>query len=249
MATLRPTTVRPAGRTTHLPPLRVHHLLGLLAVAAVAAALQRGVRESAGPQPLPRELAEMTYWLGAALGTSLWGLGLWWWARGEPFLRQPGPWLLAASIVETGFLGRLAGSVELLVVGPFGPLAQELARHWNGRWWSLIPMVVVGALLLVGAALPSRLTTFGPLWRVLLAMVGLQLLACAALGPWPTSQGRWQGWRLSTWTARARGSAALAVAAAVHDGTIARRRRHWSHTVAVALWLAMQLGRNLATGD
>ncbi len=242
-------TLRTAARKSDLPPLRVHHLFYFLAVAAVAAATHRGVRPFAGPQPLTRELAEMTYWLGAALGVSLWALGAFWCTRGWRFLRQPGPWLVAAAVVETGYLARLAKALETLLLGHPGPLAAELRDHWYAHTWSLAPLAIVGLLLIGVAVLPSRVTAFGPLWRVLVILVGVQLLACVFVGPWTTDLGRWQGWRLSTWHTRSRGAVALAAAAVVHDHVLVRRRRHWSHSLSVALWIAMQLGRNLALSD
>jgi hypothetical protein len=217
-------------------------------VAAVAAAMHRGVAPFEGPPSMVRELEEMTYWLGSALGASLWGLGAWWCTRGWRFLRQPGPWLVAATLVETDFALRLATACEALLVGGEGPVAAALRDHWYLEPWSLAPLMIVGTLVLGVAALPSRVTAFGPMWRVLLALMGLQALACALTGPWVTQLGRWQGWRLMTWPSRSRGAVALAVAGIVRDGTL-HRRRHWSHTVSVALWIAMQLGRNLALSD
>lgn len=241
-------TARHNLRPSDLPPLRVHHLFYFLAVAAFAAAMHRGVKPVVGPNVLGRELAEMTYWLAAALGASLWGLGACWCMRGWRFLVQPGPWLVAASLVETGYLERLAAACDLLVFGRAGRLAAWLRESWEMHWWSVAPLAILGTIVLGMAALSSRRTAFGPLWRVLLALVGVQLLACAFLGPWNTDFGRWQGWRLSTWEARSRGTAAIAAAAVMHDRTLGRRR-HWSHALSVALWMAMQLGRNLAQGD
>jgi hypothetical protein len=241
-------TARHNSRKSDLPPLRIHYLLYFLAVAAFAAAMHRGVKPVVGPDALGRELAEMTYWLAAALGASVWALGACWCMRGRRFLIQPGPWLVAASLVETGYLGRLAAASELLVLGRAGPVAAWLRESWETHWWSVAPLAILGAIVLGVSASPSRRTAFGPLWRVLLALVGVQLLACAFVGPWNTELGRWQGWRLSTWEARSRAAAAIAAAAVMHDRTRGRRR-HWSHALSVALWMAMLLGRNLALGD
>jgi hypothetical protein len=243
----RPMTSTLSATKSDLPPLRVHHLLYFLGVAAFAAATLRALRPIA-PPTLGRELEEMAYWLGASLGASLWLLALCWRPGWRGFLLQPGPWLLLEAILETGFFSRLTVVVDLQSHLRRGPVAAALHEHWHGRPWSLMPLAVVGIALLGVAALPSRYTRSGPLWRALLALMGVQALACVFIGTATTELGRWQGWRLSTWQARSRGAAALAAAAVIHDHTLGRPR-HWSHALATALWIAVLLGRNLSLGE
>jgi hypothetical protein len=231
-----------------LPPLRVHHLFYFLGVAAVASAMHHGAQLQPAPESLVLELQEMASWLGAALGASMWALGLWWCMRGRGFLVQPGPWLLAASLIEIEFPARLATVCERLLIGADGAVAAFLREHWYAEGWSRIPAFVVGALMLGAAGLPERRSAFGPIWRVLLAFVGVQTVVGVFVGPWTTELGRWQGWRLVTWETRTRGAVALAAAAILRDATWGRRR-HWSHALCIALWIAMQLGRHAALNN
>ena len=83
-----------------------------------------------------RELEEMTYWLGSALGASLLALGGVWCTRGWRFMRQPGPWLVAATLVAIKSRALLPHGEEVEIedeVDPGDDLVRRLLQYRRVR--------------------------------------------------------------------------------------------------------------------
>ena len=233
-----------------LPPLRIHHFLAWMAVAAAVVAVQASM--------LPPNIDEL---LGSTIGITLWTafattqwiafatsltilhFGVHWYRHGLPFPSQPGHWL-AAYASWIGFY-QLLNDLFLVYESPvafilldvpchlvalivcLAAYRRESTRYWR---WGWLAVAVHNTLMLLAAV--SGLLVL--LYRLLYSLVWV---------PGPVSWqpvfnlGAWATWFLTSYGVIFWCILIVLISVATVDDLIKHCNRHWSHWAVVGTLL------------
>jgi hypothetical protein len=138
---------QPVNICSDLPPLRIHHFLGWMAVAG----LFFGISGVGAPRPVTLlTLSIVPGMLGSTMAATACLFGLWWRRRGIAFPRDPGHWICVVIAVAFPLmvLHQLAYSLCLDVSDPAAIRFREpvVLTEWFEQWGFAVVYVPIIAL-------------------------------------------------------------------------------------------------------
>lgn len=238
---------------TELPPLRIHHFLVWMAVAAVVLSFYSAVfrTNEFGTDQFLRIFASVPLILMAVAAATL-VLGISWKIKGRPFFDEVGQWLLlytTLGLLETGL------SYTILLASNSWPS--------GGSWYlqvliSLLPSLLVGVSLLFASRTAADTAT----WKRFCKHVGVMCLLGALLLAIGTFISFFPTDVVFVWRRLARFSQVshalqyfvipiywgILCAMSVREDLMSGRRRHWSHWCGIITWLANAVAVMVSVG-
>ena len=210
----------PSVDRTNAPPLRIHHILIVTAVAAVLLSIDQLLQKDQffGLRELVNSRWGAIFAISTAISLTLVVLGFTWARRGYAFLSMPGHWLLLEQAVGVIFFAALAAMVLAHAMGAKDSERVIMSIYGLGIQFGLVAINFI-------AAWKTRDSVW---WRIyFLVRASLMLFSFIAQIMFPASMQLWFGTVM--WLP------ILTIVAAMTSDVVGRRRRDWLHWTGVAI--------------